>query len=213
MKIASLKYSWYILLQKIQADSQLGEVIFVDLVNAYSHPTRHYHNLEHIQHLLNLSEKVREISDNLAILQFSAWFHDYVYDSQAKDNEFKSAIYAEKTLNTLNVSPDIIQLVKQIILSTQKHEPLTDNIDNLIFLDADLSILGASSDKYLKYAQAIRQEYSWLSNGDYQQGRKQILANFLARERIYYTDYFYQQLEMQARNNLESEIELYTNKY
>ena len=212
MKIALLQSSWYSLLQKIQAYSQLGEVIFVDLVNAYSHPTRHYHNLEHIQHLLNLSEKVRDISDNFVVLQFSAWFHDYIYNPQAKDNEFKSSIYAEKTLNKLNVSPDIIQLVKQIILSTQKHEPLIDNIDNLIFLDADLSILGASSDKYLKYAQAIRQEYSWLSDGDYQQGRKQILANFLARERIYYTDYFYQQLEVQARANLITEIELYTNK-
>ena len=213
MKIASLKYSWYSLLQKIQADSQLGEVIFVDLVNAYSHPTRHYHNLEHIQHLLNLSEQVREISDNFVVLQFSAWFHDYVYSPQGEDNEFKSAIYAEKTLNNLNVSLDIIQLVKQIIISTQKHEPLIDNIDNLIFLDADLSILGASPDKYLKYAQAIRQEYSRVSDRDYQQGRKQVLANFLARERIYYTDYFYQQLEMQARDNLEAEIELYANQY
>ncbi|MDJ0692056.1 MAG: hypothetical protein QNJ41_26625 [Xenococcaceae cyanobacterium MO_188.B32] len=212
MKIALLQSSWHNLLQKIKANSQLGEVIFVDLVNAYCHPERHYHNLEHIQYLLNLSEKVRDISDNFAVLQFSAWFHDYVYDPQAKDNEVKSAVYAEKTLNNLNISPDIIQLVKQIILSTQKHEPLTDNIDNLIFLDADLSILGASSDKYVKYAQAIRQEYSWLSDRDYQQGRKQILANFLARERIYYTDYFYQQLEVQARANLEAEIELYADK-
>ena len=72
MKIASLKSSWYSLLQKSQMNSQLGEVIFADLVNAYSHPTRHYHNLEHIQHLLNLSEQVREISDNFAVLQFSA---------------------------------------------------------------------------------------------------------------------------------------------
>ena len=212
MKIALLQSSWYSLLHKIQANSQLGEVIFVDLVKAYSHPARHYHNLEHIQHLLNLSEKVRDISDSFAVLQFSVWFHDYVYDPQAKDNELKSAVYTEKTLNKLNVSPDLIQLVKRIILSTQKHEPLTDNIDNLIFLDADLSILGASSDKYVKYAQAIRQEYSWLSDRDYQQGRKQVLADFLARERIYYTDYFYQQLEVQARANLEAEIKLYADK-
>ena len=212
MKIASLQSSWYSLLQKIQADSQLGEVIFVDLVNAYSHLTRHYHNLKHIQYLLNLSEQVRDISNNFAVLQFSTWFHDYVYNPQAKDNESKSAVYTEKAMNNLNVSPDIIQFVKQIIISTKKHEPLIDNIDNLLFLDADLSILGASPDNYLKYAQAIRKEYIWLRDRDYQQGRKQVLANFLARERVYYTDYFYQYLEVQARANLEAEIELYADR-
>lgn len=213
MNIALLKSRWHSLLQNLQANSQLGEIIFVDLVNAYSHPARYYHNLEHIQHLLTLSEKVRDISDRFTVLQCSAWFHDYIYDSQAKDNEIKSAVYAEKILNALNVSPDITQLVKQIILSTQKHQPLITNIDNLIFLDIDLSILGTSTDKYLKYAQAIRKEYSWLSSRDYQQGRKQVLNKFLARDRIYYTDYFYQQLEVQARANLEAEIELYTDKY
>lgn len=211
--LALLKFSWHSLLQNLPANSQLGEVIFVDLVNAYSHPARHYHNLEHIQHLLALSEKVRDISDRFVVLQFSAWFHDYIYDSQAKDNEIKSAVYAEKMLNALNVSPDIIQLVKQIILSTQKHKPLINSIDNLIFLDLDLSILGVSTNKYLKYTQAIRKEYSWLSDRDYQKGRKQVLINFLARERVYYTDYFYQQLEVQARSNLKSEIESYTDKY
>ncbi|MDJ0534939.1 MAG: hypothetical protein QNJ70_21075 [Xenococcaceae cyanobacterium MO_207.B15] len=210
MNITLLRNSWHNLLQEFQAYSQLEEAIFADLVKAYSHPARHYHNLEHIKQILNLIETVREISDRFAILQFSAWFHDYVYHPQAKNNEVKSAVYAEKNLKNLKISPDIIQLVKQIILSTQKHEPLTDNIDNLIFLDTDLSILGTSLDKYFKYVQAIRQEYIWLSDGDYQQGRKQVLTNFLARERIYYTDYFYQQLEVQARTNLKAEIEIYS---
>lgn len=213
MNIALLKSSWHSLLQNLQANSQLGEVIFVDLVNAYSNRARHYHNLEHIQHLLSLSEKVRDMSDRFTVLQCSAWFHDYIYDSQAKDNEMKSAVHAEKNLNILNVSPDIIQLVKQIILSTQKHQPLINSIDNLIFLDIDLSILGTSTDKYLRYVQAIRKEYDWLCDRDYQKGRKQVLTNFLAREKIYYTDYFYQQLEVQARINLKAEIESYTNNY
>lgn len=206
MEISLLRASWHNLLQKLQANSQLGEIIFANLVNAYSHHTRHYHNLEHIQHLLNLSETVKEISNRFTVLQLSAWFHDYVYVPQAKDNEEKSAVTAEKTLNNLNVSPDIIYSVKKIILSTQKHQPLIDSIDNLIFLDTDLSILGISPDNYWKYVRAIRQEYNWLSDRDYQKGRKQVLTNFLIRERIYYTNYFYQRLEVQARDNLKAEI-------
>ena len=72
-----------------------------------------------------------------------------------------------------------------------------------------LAILGTSSEGYLKYAKAIRLKYSWLCDRNYQQGRKQLLNNFLVRERIYYTDYFYQKLELQTRENLKAEIELY----
>lgn len=61
-------------------------------------------------------------------------------------------------------------------------------------------------DKYLQYAQAIRKEYSHLSDRDYQLGRKKFLIQFLAKTRIYYTDYFYQWLELTARNNLQTEI-------
>lgn len=96
--------------------------------------------------------------------------------------------------------------MQQIILSTRKHEPFLEDRDNLIFLDVDLSILGAAPDRYLAYSQAIRQEYHRLSDRDYQAGRKQVLTQFLARDRIYYTDYFYQKLESSARKNLQAEI-------
>ena len=209
--VALLKSQWHLLCQELQADFQLSEKIFIDLVNTYSNSARHYHNLNHIQDILYLIEEVQYQSDRFAVIQLSAWFHDYIYDSQAQDNELRSAVYAEKILNMLNISSEIIQQVKQIILSTKKHHPLIDSIDNLIFLDADLSILGASPDKYLKYAQAIRQEYSHLSNSNYQQGRKKVLINFLARDRIYYMDYFYRKLESSARDNLQAEINFLIN--
>ncbi len=210
MKLELLKYSWDILLKKSHAKFQLGEVIFTDLVNSYSHPSRHYHNLEHIQHLLSLSEIFKATSDRRIILQFTSWFHDCIYNPQAQDNEIQSAIYAENKLKVMNIAPDIIELVKQIILSTQKHQPLTTNINNAIFLDMDLSILGTSTASYLKYSQAIRQEYIWLSDQDYQKGRIEVLSSFLAKKRIYFTEYFYQKLEAKARANLELEIKKLT---
>lgn len=201
-----LESNWLNLIAKFNVEQQLGKTIFADLYQAYSTQTRHYHNLNHIQYLLNLIQEVKAIADRPSIIQLSAWFHDYVYHPQAKDNEIKSAIYTEKILKSLNIAPDTIQSVKQIILSTQKHQPLINNIDNLIFLDIDLAILGASPEQYTKYAQAIRQEYFWLSDRNYKQGRKQVLTNFLSRARIYYTNYFYQQLEQTARANLRAEI-------
>lgn len=205
-----LKSSWCKLLTQFAVDEREASKIFSTLVEAYSVRERHYHNLNHIQHLLDLIEEASGISDRPLVLQFSAWFHDYIYEPQAKDNELKSAIFAEQTLKTLNLPLDLIQSVTQIILSTQKHQPLSDSIDNLIFLDIDLAILGASVTKYQQYAQAIRREYAWLSDRQYQQGRQKILTKFLTRKRIYYTDYFYQQFELAARANISAEVNTYS---
>lgn len=209
MKIDSLDSNWLRLLTVTNANLAIGTEVFKQIVKAHCDSTRKYHNLNHVQHLLALIEEAKTIADNLTVVQFAAWFHDYIYDPQANDNEFKSAEYAEKILNTLGVASDLIQSVKQIILSTQKHVPLINTVDNLIFLDVDLAILGTSPNKYQEYARAIRQEYSWLSDRQYQQGRKQVLTNFLTRKRIYYTDYFYQKFELKARFNIVSEIRLY----
>ena len=187
----------------------MKEAIFKDLVDTFSAPARYYHNLNHVRHLLDLIAEVEAIADRPKVIQFAAWFHDCVYNPQAQDNEINSAIYAMKTLQELNIASEVIESVRQIILSTQKHQPVINTLDCLIFLDLDLAILGASPDEYRKYALAIRKEYSWLGDRDYQRGRKTVLTNFLARERIYFTNYFYRRLEETARANLAAEIALY----
>lgn len=209
MNTKLIKLNWFSLLQELKVDRHVGQVVFTDLVNAHCQLTRHYHNLSHVSYILYLVEEVEKLAVLPSVIQLSAWFHDYVYIPQRNDNEIKSAIYAEQTLKQLGIPLDLIQLVRQIILSTQKHQPVIDSIDNLIFLDIDLAILGTPSDRYFKYVEAIRLEYSWLGDRDYELGRKQVLDSFLARKRIYYTDYFYQKLELRARENLKAEIELY----
>ena len=210
-----LEKSWHDLLIDVNADLKFGNEIFLDLKNTYSQATRKYHNWAHIQQVISTISEAQEIADSLPVILLSAWFHDYVCDAKAQDNELKSAIVAEEILNKLNICDRVIQTVKQIILSTQKHQPILDSIDNLILLDADLSILGTSPDSYERYSTAIRQEYRWLGDRDYQQGRKAVLTNFLSRKRIYYTDYFYQKLESSARRNLQAEVARYsrTNLY
>lgn len=205
-QILQLREDWFALLGTLEVDTNLGATIFANLINTYSNTARQYHNLEHIQHILHLLREVKELVDCFPALQLCAWFHDYIYDPQTKDNELKSAIQATIILNQLNINFEIIQLVKQIIISTQRHQPLINNLDNLIFLDIDLAILGTAPDRYQKYSKAIRKEYNHLSNYDYFQGRIKVLTNFLTRERIYYTNYFYQQLELTARANLATEI-------
>ena len=204
--LEQLRLSWFNLLDKSSAETKLGDEIFTSLINSYCDRTRSYHNLNHIYDILNSLERVKNIAKNINILQFSAWFHDYIYDPQSLENEAKSAVCAVKAMKQLNIERQVIKVVEQIILSTKNHQPLIKNIDNLLFLDVDLAILGTTPDKYQKYTLAIRKEYSYLSDRDYEMGRKKVLTQFLNRKRIYYTDYFYQNLELAARENLQTEI-------
>jgi predicted metal-dependent HD superfamily phosphohydrolase len=200
-----LKFRWETLLQPFLVEAELEQKVFLDLVNAYSRPERFYHNLQHINQVLEIIEQMNSRNLDYIPVQLAAWFHDVIYDPQSYDNEEKSAEYAEAALHSLKIPQTIINRVKYLILTTKNHQALPTDIDNQIFLDADLSILGATQWEYQTYAQAIRQEYSWMSDVDYQIGRHQVLNQFLQRERLYLTDYAYINFEKQAKHNLQLE--------
>ena len=61
---------------------------------------------------------------------------------------------------------------------------------------------------YSKYYQNVRKEYSIYPEILYKLGRKKVLKHFLAMEKIFKTDYFYQKFEKNARMNLQREFDL-----
>jgi predicted metal-dependent HD superfamily phosphohydrolase len=182
------------------------DLIFRLLVNAYSKPDRYYHNLNHISHVLITIERFNLQLQNPVAVQLAAWFHDFVYDSQASDNEFQSAKLARELLTEINISPESIDRIQQLILATKGHQIDPDDADQCIFLDADLVILGAEPSQYQDYARSIRKEYSWVSDAEYQVGRTKVLESFLQRDRLYYTDLLFDELESIARTNIRQEM-------
>jgi predicted metal-dependent HD superfamily phosphohydrolase len=204
--VETLKSSWENLLQALRVEPGLGQEVFFELVTAYSSADRFYHNLEHICQVLETSEQMHSLSMNLPLIQFAAWFHDVIYDPKSKNNEEKSAEYAEAALNSLKIPKTKIETVTNLILSTKTHQALPTDIDSQILVDADLAILGSSESEYRAYAQAIRQEYSWIPDTDYRVGRKQVLQIFLQREKIYLTHQLFTTLEDKARQNLQAEV-------
>lgn len=206
-------------------DRQQIDLIFQLLIAAYTHPDRHYHNLHHIDRVLtilhplgqrNYRFSTTEGERSLPALQdpisvsLAAWFHDFIYDSQASDNELQSAKAAKQLLTKIDASvwpiAPKIDRIQQLILATSTHQADLNDPDLCIFLDADLAILGADPVRYQAYSLAIRREYSWVSDADYRAGRMRVLANFLERDRLYYTDFLADRLESIARLNLKNEI-------
>lgn len=186
--------------------------IFSLLIAAYTQPDRHYHNLEHIHHVLTIIERFdgehlphsQRLQDPISVI-LAVWFHDFVYDSQAANNEAQSAQAVKELLSNLELSLDIDR-IEQLILATQGHQIDPDDADLCIFLDADLAILGADSVCYAAYMRSIRREYEWIDEATYRTGRSRILTSFLQRDRLYYTDLLFDELEAIARSNLQQEI-------
>lgn len=199
--------NWQHTLQPFGVDQVEAEKAFNQLVAVYSTPDRHYHTLKHIHHVLSTIQILQGYTNNLAAVQIAAWFHDVVYDTQAEDNEQKSADYALELLSNLGVSESTITTVTHLILNTKDHQAVVDDYDSQVLLDADLAIFAANSVDYTEYAYAIRQEYSWVAEGEYITGRQQFLERFLQRSHIYFTPLMSEFAEPCARGNIQGEIQ------
>ena len=101
---------------------------------------------------------------------------------------------------------DVIAKVGRSIRATAHANADPADADELVLLDADLSILGAEAERYAKYAAAIRREYVHVEESAYRAGRRRVLESFLARPRIYRTERLFAVGEAAARANIAGEI-------
>lgn len=197
-----LEKSWFELHQYYHFSEP--QKVFNKLIAAYSEKQRAYHTLQHLYECLVLVDSIRsELNDSNAVA-LALWFHDAVYDPQAKDNELKSAELLEYYL-AQDLSVDIVQKIKRWIVATQKHVS-TDELDLQFLLDIDLAILAASPARFAEYEQQIQQEYAWVDLDIYSIKRKQVLAHFYQTEPLYQTEYFQQSFERKAKSNLKNLI-------
>lgn len=184
--------------------SRIQDTIFA----CYSEKHRKYHNLHHIHTLLNFADSYKNKINDFSSVSFAIWFHDVVYDTKRDDNEDKSADFALKILNQLKADDALAEKVAAMIRTTKDHKHRCKTDDSEFFTDSDLSILGTSPCVYAEYADAIRQEYSWVPDVVYKKERKKILGSFLNRDRIYSTEIMRNQFEIQARENMANELKV-----
>lgn len=179
--------------------------IWRELAAAYGADGRFYHTLTHVEHTLDVAEQLREVAVDFTAVQLALWFHDVVYDPRRSDNEAESAAYAVRVLRPLGVPDDLLAKVTNLILATQTHEA-TNDPDGWVMLDADLAILSAPPAQYDAYAQAIRQEYSFVPEEAYVAGRTAVLQKFLARKPFYLTAWMQELRDTAVYENLSREL-------
>lgn len=180
--------------------------VFKLLQTHFSEKHRAYHNLKHINDCLDEFEVVRGRCDDADSVEFALWFHDVIYDPKAKDNEEQSAALAWRVCGDVKLPAYFATRVRALILAT-KHTAEPQGNDARIIVDVDLSILGQSEATFDKYERNIRAEYTWVPEAQFRSGRAAILKGFLARPRIYSTEYFFDKYENAARANLARSLE------
>lgn len=184
------------------------EPILDELRVIYEHPSRTYHNIEHIMNMLEKLTASERFAENPHRIILAIWFHDSVYDPQRTDNELKSAEFWIRKM-TPYLLEGLLQWGKLAILATIDHYPNPDS-DIQLLLDLDLTNLGASWKVFQKNSDKIRQEYIHVPDALFREGRKAFLTGMLKRPRLYGTEYWHNLLEERARGNMEKAIKCLT---
>lgn len=176
----------------------------------YSEAGRHYHSWDHITALLRHFSRWEAQFHRPQPVLWALYWHDAIYDAQAKDNEEQSAVLLERDAQG-HLPAEDIAFAAAIVRATTAHKvpgelSSADAADTALFLDLDLSILGAPVHVYDRYETDIRKEYAFVPEAAFRAGRSAILKGFLARERLYLTDVAHAEWDGPARTNLKRAI-------
>jgi len=202
-----LKETFIQLIGNYTTDKRLIDQLWQEIEDNYSYKKRHYHTLQHLENLLQQLGAVKEYIKDWNMILFSMYYHDVIYNALKRTNEEKSAEFAQNRMQLIMVPKPRIENCVQQILATKEHG-LCDDSDTNFFTDADLSILGMEWDVYSDYYKNVRKEYSLYPDIIYIPGRKKVLQHFLQMERIFKTDHFFKKFELQAKQNLQKELDL-----
>ena len=170
----------------------------------YTEPGRHYHTLVHIDAMLTLATE-HEVQDRVAV-DLATIFHDIIYDAVAGGggrNERESARVFVEFAHSTTMTSERIEKVVQWIERTWSHDGAGLDSDGQLFMDFDMSILGADREAYARYASQVRREYGHVNWLYWRVGRSQFLSASTSKK-VFCTSEF-AALEGKALENARAE--------
>jgi predicted metal-dependent HD superfamily phosphohydrolase len=179
-----------------------------NLLDRWQEPQRRYHTLTHLSAVLDHVDALEPYADDPDVVRLAAWFHDAVYLPDRSENEERSARLAERALPEAGVSTAKTAQVARLVRLTTGHDPADDDRDGQVLCDADLAVLASPPSAYAAYTAAVREEYHFVPNDAFREGRSAILRRLLALPRLFHTPYGREKWEATARYNLTAELEM-----
>ncbi|MGW1026081.1 HD domain-containing protein [Streptomyces sp. NPDC002577] len=179
-----------------------------ELLARWSEPHRRYHTVDHLRAVLDRVDVLEEYADNAALVRLAAWFHDAVYLPERSTNEERSARIAERALRELGLDESGTAEVARLVRLTITHDPAAGDANGEVLCDADLAILASPPETYAAYAAAVREEYGFVPDDAFREGRAAVLRQLLALPHLFRTPYGRAHWEDSARDNLTAELNL-----
>ncbi|MEU3629467.1 HD domain-containing protein [Streptomyces fradiae] len=179
-----------------------------ELLRRWAEPQRRYHTTDHLLAVLRRVDDLAGYADDLPAVQLAAWFHDAVYLPERDTNEERSARLAERALPELGVGPSRTAEAARLVRLTVTHDPAPGDRDGEVLCDADLAVLAGDPEAYAAYAAAVREEYGFVPDDAFRQGRAAVLRRLLTLPRLFRTPYGAEHWEPTARRNLATELGL-----
>ena len=179
-----------------------GVQVWNSVIEHHSEGHRRYHDKKHLAFCLQQLDSAAHLVEDRVAVEMAIWFHDIVYQPDAGDNEENSATLF-RYLVTPYLQPDLINKVCKIILAT-KHIDAPENADQAFMLDIDLSSMGLPWKYFCRDANDLRTESSNTSNRRYYSEKLKFYDVLLKKPTIYYSDFFSELYEGQARKNIVS---------
>ncbi|WP_329027901.1 HD domain-containing protein [Streptomyces sp. NBC_01423] len=181
-----------------------------NLLDRWAEPQRKYHTTAHLAAVLDRIDTLAGHAANADAVRLAAWFHDAVYRPDRSENEERSAVLAERALPEAGVSEAVTGEVARLVRLTVTHDPAAGDTNGEVLCDADLAILAAPPKEYAEYAAQVREEYGFVPDEAFREGRAAVLRQLLGLPRLFRTPYGTAEWEPKARQNLLTELELLT---
>ena len=155
------------------------------------------------------------------LVRLAAWYHGVVFSTEAKDtytrnggeDEAASAEVAYEDLLRLGVPEDNARRVAELVRGVRsKCDPRSSDtakldaidIDLLALRDAHMGTLAVEPQRYKKYIERVRKEYSHIPTVLFLRGRQEIIRHLLGRPALFITP-LARQWEETTRENLQAE--------
>jgi len=183
------------------------------LLDRWSHPDRHFHNLRHLAEVLARVDELASETHEPELVRLAAWYHGAIFSSTEKDtyanrggeDEQASAALAREELSALGLPAPSVDRVAILVTALTRHQPRPDDFDCAVLCDADLAMLAGDPQRYKTYLTEIRAEYAHLPVEAFVRARIAILHKLDQRQTLFASP-LGAAWEEPARQNLGAEL-------
>lgn len=169
--------------------AKIGE----SLLDRWSEPGRHFHNLRHLTDVLARVDELAEETHEPDLVRLAAWYHGAIFSAadgpsyahRGGEDERASAVLARHELTDLGVPAPAVDRVVDLVMALTRHSPSADDFDCAVLCDADLAMLAADPQRYKAYLAEVRAEYAHLPVEEFVKARIAILRRLEGRNKLF----------------------------